>query len=155
MCRNETEASQQPHSCFYQRGIRPSQGRYLHTEQHKHRINAHRHQYRLEWDSKPRPQCSSGRRHAIDRAAKVIGFYQHNWSKIRLLRRFINRISQFNEAYSFYWLSKVSDYPAKLIFSPSRISSCHYVRVIQVVSFLQNIRLKYFMYIYFLLLCLY
>jgi hypothetical protein len=25
------------------RGISPSQGRYLHTEQHKHRINAHRH----------------------------------------------------------------------------------------------------------------
>jgi hypothetical protein len=25
------------------RGISPSQGHYLHTEQHKHRINAHRH----------------------------------------------------------------------------------------------------------------
>jgi hypothetical protein len=25
------------------RGIRPSQGRCLHTEQHKHRINANRH----------------------------------------------------------------------------------------------------------------
>jgi hypothetical protein len=25
------------------RGISPSQGRYLHTEQHRHRINAHRH----------------------------------------------------------------------------------------------------------------
>jgi hypothetical protein len=29
------------------RGISPSQGRYLHIEQHKHRINAHRH-VRLE-----------------------------------------------------------------------------------------------------------
>jgi hypothetical protein len=35
------------------RGISPSQGRYLHTEEHKHRINAHRHPC-LEWDSKPR-----------------------------------------------------------------------------------------------------
>jgi hypothetical protein len=42
-------------------GISPSQGRYLHTEQHKHRINAHRHPC-LEWDSNPRSQCSSGRR---------------------------------------------------------------------------------------------
>jgi hypothetical protein len=31
------------------------------TEQHKHRINAHRHPY-LEWGSNPQPQCSSGRR---------------------------------------------------------------------------------------------
>jgi hypothetical protein len=43
------------------RGIRPSQGRYLHTEQHKHRINAYS-QPCLEWDSNPRFQCSSGRR---------------------------------------------------------------------------------------------
>jgi hypothetical protein len=42
-------------------GISPSQGRYLSTEQHKHRINAHRHPC-LEWDSNPRPQCSSRRR---------------------------------------------------------------------------------------------
>jgi hypothetical protein len=41
--------------------ISPSQGRYLHSEQHKHRINAHRHPY-LEWDSNPQPQCLSGRR---------------------------------------------------------------------------------------------
>jgi hypothetical protein len=42
-------------------GISPSQGLYLHTEQHKHRINAHRHPC-LEWDSNRRSQCSSGRR---------------------------------------------------------------------------------------------
>jgi hypothetical protein len=40
-------------------GMSPSQGRYLHTEQHRHRINAHRHPC-LEWDSNPPPQCSSG-----------------------------------------------------------------------------------------------
>jgi hypothetical protein len=39
------------------RGISPSQGRYV----HKHRINVRKHQC-LEWDSNPRPQCSSGRR---------------------------------------------------------------------------------------------
>jgi hypothetical protein len=43
------------------RGISPSQGRYLHTQQQKHRINAHRHPC-LVWDSNPRSQGSSGRR---------------------------------------------------------------------------------------------
>jgi hypothetical protein len=43
------------------RGISPSQGRYLHTEQQKHRINAHRHPC-LEWYSNPRSQCLRGRR---------------------------------------------------------------------------------------------
>jgi hypothetical protein len=43
------------------RGISPSQGRYLDTEQHKHRINEHSHPC-LEWDSNPRSQCSSERR---------------------------------------------------------------------------------------------
>jgi hypothetical protein len=43
------------------RGISQSQGRYLITEQHKHRMNAHRHPC-LEWDTNPRTQCSSERR---------------------------------------------------------------------------------------------
>jgi hypothetical protein len=43
------------------RGISPSQGRYINTEQHKHRINAQGHPC-LEWDSNPRFQCTSGRR---------------------------------------------------------------------------------------------
>jgi hypothetical protein len=43
------------------RGMNPSQSRYLHNEQHKHRINAHRHPC-LKWDSNPRSQCSSGQR---------------------------------------------------------------------------------------------
>jgi hypothetical protein len=38
------------------RGISPSQGGYLHTEQHKHRINAHKHPF-LEWDPNRRPHC--------------------------------------------------------------------------------------------------
>jgi hypothetical protein len=42
-------------------GISPSQGRYLHTEEHKHRINVDGHLC-LDWDSNPRSQCSSGRR---------------------------------------------------------------------------------------------
>jgi hypothetical protein len=41
--------------------ISPSQGSYLLTGQHQHRIIAHRYLY-LEWDSKPRSQCMSGRR---------------------------------------------------------------------------------------------
>jgi hypothetical protein len=40
--------------------ISPSQGLYPYIKQHKRRINAHRHPC-LEWDSKPRSQCLSGR----------------------------------------------------------------------------------------------
>jgi hypothetical protein len=45
------------------RVLSPSQSRYLHTGQHKHRINAHRHPC-LEWDSNPRSQRPSERRQA-------------------------------------------------------------------------------------------
>jgi hypothetical protein len=46
------------------RGISPSQGRYLHTGQQKHRINAYGHPC-LKWDSNPRSQCLSGRKQFI------------------------------------------------------------------------------------------
>jgi hypothetical protein len=42
-----------------ERGINPSQGRYLHTGHHKHKINAHKHSC-LKWDSNPRSQCLIG-----------------------------------------------------------------------------------------------
>jgi hypothetical protein len=45
-------------------GDRPVARRYLHTEQHKHNINAQRNQC-LEWDSNPRSQCSSRRKQFI------------------------------------------------------------------------------------------
>jgi hypothetical protein len=55
------------------RGITPLQGRYLHTGQHKHRINTHRHTC-LKWDSNPRSQCfEQGKTvNFLDRAAIVI-----------------------------------------------------------------------------------
>jgi hypothetical protein len=43
------------------RGISPLQDRYLHIEQHKHRINTSGHPC-LEWDSNPRSQRSTERR---------------------------------------------------------------------------------------------
>jgi hypothetical protein len=43
------------------RGISPPQGRYLHTWQHKHRINADKHPW-LECGLNPWSQCSSERR---------------------------------------------------------------------------------------------
>jgi hypothetical protein len=46
---------------LFGRRISPSQGRHLHTGQHKHRINAYMHPC-LEWDSNPRSQLSSERR---------------------------------------------------------------------------------------------
>jgi hypothetical protein len=49
---------------FLGRGISQSQGRYLHTGQHEHRINAQLHPC-LEWDSNPRSQCLNGRRQFI------------------------------------------------------------------------------------------
>jgi hypothetical protein len=59
------------------RGISPSQGRYLQTEQQKHNKRTHRHPC-LKWDWNPRRRCSSGRRQFIsykDRAATVIRTY--------------------------------------------------------------------------------
>jgi hypothetical protein len=53
------------------RGISPAQGRYLHTEQHKHRINAYRHPC-LKWDWNPRPQCSSGRRRVMPETVRPL-----------------------------------------------------------------------------------
>jgi hypothetical protein len=52
-------------------GISPSQGRYLHTEQHKRRINAHRHPC-LQWDSNPVFVLAKTAR-ALDHSATVIG----------------------------------------------------------------------------------
>jgi hypothetical protein len=53
------------------RVISPSQGRYLHTGQHKHRTNAHRHPC-LECDSNPRSLCSSGRRQFMPQTARPL-----------------------------------------------------------------------------------
>jgi hypothetical protein len=53
------------------RGISPSQGRYLHTGQHKHRTNAHRHSC-LQWDSNPRFQCMSRRTQFMPQAARPL-----------------------------------------------------------------------------------
>jgi hypothetical protein len=53
--------------------ISPSQGRYLHTEQHKQNKLTHTHPF-LEWDSNPRSQREKTV-DAVDRAATVIGVY--------------------------------------------------------------------------------
>jgi hypothetical protein len=53
------------------RGIRPSQGRYLHTEQHRHRINTKKHPC-LEWDSNPRSQRSSERKQFMPQTARPL-----------------------------------------------------------------------------------
>jgi hypothetical protein len=52
-------------------GISPSQGRWLYTGQHKHRINVNRHPY-LKGDSNPWPQCSSGRRRFMPQTARPL-----------------------------------------------------------------------------------
>jgi hypothetical protein len=58
------------------RGISQSQARYLHTEQHKHRIKAHRHPC-LEWDSKLMIPVFEWVKtvHALDRAATVLNYF--------------------------------------------------------------------------------
>jgi hypothetical protein len=61
-------------------GISPTQGRYLHTEQHKHRINADKHPS-LEWDSNQWPQRSSERRHLMPQTARPL------WSSCERLER--------------------------------------------------------------------
>jgi hypothetical protein len=63
------------------REISPSQGRYLHSGQHKQ--NKRKHPC-LEWDSNPRSQCSSGRRRFMPQTAPPLwsALYQliiKNW----------------------------------------------------------------------------
>jgi hypothetical protein len=53
------------------RVISPSQGRYLHTGQHKHRINAHGHPC-LKWDSNSLSQRSSERRQFMPSTARPL-----------------------------------------------------------------------------------
>jgi hypothetical protein len=52
-------------------GISPSEGRYLHTGQHKNKINAHIHPC-LKWDWNQRSQCSSGRRQFMPYTARPL-----------------------------------------------------------------------------------
>jgi hypothetical protein len=47
------------------------EGRYLHTDQHKHRMNIDRHSC-LKWDSNPRSQCSSGWRQFMPLTARPL-----------------------------------------------------------------------------------
>jgi hypothetical protein len=62
------------------RVISPSQGRYLHTGQHKHRINAYPHKHPcFKWDSSPRSQRpSEWRQFMTDR-----GYYVRPFTLIR------------------------------------------------------------------------
>jgi hypothetical protein len=52
-------------------GNQPVAGPLLHKEQHKHRINAHRHPC-LEWDSNPRSQRPSERRQFMPQTARPL-----------------------------------------------------------------------------------
>jgi hypothetical protein len=111
------------------RGISPSEGRYLHTEQHKQRINTQRHPC-LEWFELTNPvfeRVKTGQ--AIDRAASVMGNNTTLWetqmrNKRALWRRraaglkklkninTTNRQEQLN-------LQSFSDWPCRFCQSPS------------------------------------
>jgi hypothetical protein len=63
------------------RVISPSQGRYLYTGQHRHRIDAHTPHtdiHTFEWDSNPRSQRSSAQRQFIPQTARPL------WSATRV-----------------------------------------------------------------------
>jgi hypothetical protein len=67
------------------RWISPSQGRYLHREQHKHRINAHRHPCHPVGFELTIPAFERAKTfHASDRAAIVIGLSSHSDANILL-----------------------------------------------------------------------
>jgi hypothetical protein len=79
------------------RGISPSEGRYLHTGQHTHRINKHRHPY-LEWDSNTRSQCSSGQRLFMPQTARPL------WSAVCRLWLVNNKLARmWKEAVVAYY----------------------------------------------------
>jgi FAD synthase len=58
---------------FHGRGIRPSQGLYLYTEQHKHRINAQTSMSRVGFEPTTSVLEQAKTVHVLDRAATVIG----------------------------------------------------------------------------------
>jgi hypothetical protein len=60
---------------LFGRGISASQGRYLHTGEHKHRVNTHKHSC-FEWDSNPWSECSSERKQFMPQTARAL------WSRL-------------------------------------------------------------------------
>jgi hypothetical protein len=56
------------------RGISLSQGRYLHTDHHKHAINAHTSMLLVEFEPTIPAFQRAKMLHTLDRAATVIGF---------------------------------------------------------------------------------
>jgi hypothetical protein len=87
---------------LFGRVISPSQGRYLNTGQHKHRINAYTHQTSMPWVGFE-PTIPATKRvktvHALDRAATVTGLLTYiilfkSWPRHRL-------------DWSLLWLSSV------------------------------------------------
>jgi hypothetical protein len=88
---------------LFGRGISPSQGRYLPTGQHKHRINAHKHPC-LEWDSNPRPVFVRAKTvHALDRVATVVGIYKKKSGCVE--RRFVDL------GFSWKWMVSFTPQP--------------------------------------------
>jgi hypothetical protein len=97
---------------FYRVGRTPwtedqlSQGRYLHTEQHKHRINAHRHPC-VKWDSNPRSQCLSGRSlwsalySRIKQNSKPVRGYHYLFIVWCITRTYSVKIENLNKATTF------------------------------------------------------
>jgi hypothetical protein len=85
------------------RVMSPSQGRYLHTGQHKHRINAHTHP-RLEWGSNPRSQRSKTV-HALERAATESYTYRRIFLKkvvyINPCSEIYGGFPKYNSAHNF------------------------------------------------------
>jgi hypothetical protein len=75
---------------IFERGISPSQGLYQHIEQHKHRLNAHRHLC-LEWDSNPQSERSSERRQFMPYIARPL------WSTEWTCRSMYSRPRQWLE----------------------------------------------------------
>jgi hypothetical protein len=57
------------------RGNSPSRGRYLHTEQHRHIINAHRHLYLRVWTHDPSVR-------AVDRSLRPHGHCDRHWNSV-------------------------------------------------------------------------
>jgi hypothetical protein len=82
------------------RVISPSQGRHLHTGQHKHRITHTKLPY-LEWDSNPRSQL-----HVLDRAATV------------------TRLNNNNNNNTAKYMSKITTYEPKTAVKPSSQAFC-------------------------------
>jgi hypothetical protein len=104
------------------------QGLYLHTGQHKHRINAHRHPC-LKWDSNPRSQCSNEWRKVMTKTARPL--LSAEYGTVDCLKHFPRLVQEWLNKSRTIWIMIGGLYPGFLCVTeglPSKLTRVEVVR---------------------------